>query len=79
MSRPPLTPSFLRVRDVATLLGVSAGTVYTLCRDGALPTVRIGKAVLIPRRDFDAYQTRLLNPGPIAFPQRGRPKKVGAL
>ncbi len=76
MTRPPLTPSFLRVRDVATLLGVSPGTVRNLCADGALPTVRIGKAVLIPRRDYDAYQARLLSPGPVALPVRGRPRRV---
>ncbi len=79
MTRPPLTPTFLRVRDVAALLNVSPGTVRNLCANGALATVRIGKAVLIPRRDFDAYQARLLSPGPVALPQRGRPKKVGAL
>lgn len=76
MSRPPLTPAFLRVRDVATLLGVSPGTVRNLCADGTLATVRIGKAVLIPRRDYEAYQARLLSPSPIALPVRGRPRKV---
>ncbi len=76
MSRSPLTSTFLRVRDVATLLGVSPGTVYTLCRDGALPTVRIGKAVLIPRPAFETYQARLLSPGPVALPRLGRPRRV---
>lgn len=79
MSRPPLTPTFLRVRDVAALLSVSPNTVRNLCADGALPTVRIGKVVLIPRHAFETYQARLLSPGPIALPVRGRPKKVGAL
>ncbi len=79
MTRSPLTPTFLRVRDVATLLSVSPNTVRNLCADGALPTVRIGKTVLIPRRDYDAYQARLLNPEPVVLPRIGRPKKVGAL
>ncbi len=79
MPRDPLPPTFLRVRDVATLLGVSRGTVRNLCADGALPTVRIGKAVLIPRRAFETYQALLLTPGPGTLPVRGRPKKVGAL
>ncbi len=74
----PLPPSFLRVRDVAALLSVSPGTVRNLCADGTLATVRVGKAVLIPRRDYDAYQARLLSPGPVALPTRGRPRTVGA-
>ncbi len=78
MAAVPL-PAFLRVRDVAALLSVSPGTVYTLCRDGALPTVRVGKNILIPRRDYEAYQARLLSPGPITLPMRGRPRRVGAL
>ncbi len=78
MTRAPLTPTFLRVRDVATLLGVSPSTVRNLCADGTLPTVRIGKAVLIPRGAFETYQARLLSPGPVALPTRGRPRTVGA-
>ncbi len=76
MTRAPLPPAFLRVRDVAALLSVSPGTVRNLCADGALPTVRIGKAVLIPRRAYETYQERLLSPGPVALPTRGRPRKV---
>ncbi len=69
-------PAFLRVRDVAALLSVSPGTVRNLCADGTLATVRIGKTILIARREYDAYQARLLSPEPVALPRLGRPKKV---
>ena len=38
------------VRETAKLLGVSPGTVYKMAREGELPSVRLGRRVLIHRQ-----------------------------
>lgn len=47
--------AMLRAADVARLLGVSRSRVYQLGRAGALPVVRQGRSVLIPRPAFEAW------------------------
>lgn len=39
----------LTVPETARLLGVSRMTAYTAVREGAIPSLRIGRRVLIPR------------------------------
>ncbi len=43
---PPMNktqePLYLKPREVAKLLNLSATTVYTLCLSGELPSIRIG-------------------------------------
>jgi excisionase family DNA binding protein len=39
----------LTVPEVARLLGVSRMTAYTAVREGTIPSIRIGRRVLIPR------------------------------
>jgi excisionase family DNA binding protein len=50
---------YLRVAEVAALLGVPVQTVYTWVRNGHLPSMKIGAAVLVPlaqlRRQLDGY------------------------
>jgi excisionase family DNA binding protein len=41
------------VEEAAALLGVSRETAYEGCRDGQIPSIRIGKRVLVPRAALD--------------------------
>ena len=40
---------FLRVREVAMILGVVPSRVYQLIASGVLPSVRVGGAIRVPR------------------------------
>lgn len=42
-------PALVRVPDAAAALGISPGLVYTMARDGRLPSVRLGRLLRIPR------------------------------
>jgi excisionase family DNA binding protein len=37
------------VEEAARMLGISRGAAYTHARDGSLPTVRLGRRLLVPR------------------------------
>lgn len=39
----------LSVTDVAALLGLDARTVSRACQDGQLPSLRVGRRLLVPR------------------------------
>jgi len=41
---------FVRIEEVADILGVSYNTVWRLVKDGTIPSKRIGKAFLIPKK-----------------------------
>ena len=56
----------LTVREVASVLSVSAATIYKLIATRTLPHVRIGNAIRVPAEDF----ARVLNR---PAPQRLRP------
>lgn len=45
------------VEEVSELLGISRGTAYAAVKTGALPSVRLGYRILIPRVAIE----RLLN------------------
>ena len=42
------TTETVRVREAAKILGVSAGTAYESIRRGELPTIRLGKRLVVP-------------------------------
>ncbi|MEA5453592.1 helix-turn-helix domain-containing protein [Sinomonas sp. JGH33] len=42
----------LRVEEAATLAGIGRGAMYTAVKDGTVPSLRIGRRVLIPRKAF---------------------------
>jgi excisionase family DNA binding protein len=42
-------PLTLTVDEAAKLLGVSRGTAYEAARRGQLPTIRLGRRLLVPR------------------------------
>lgn len=51
----------LRVEEAAALLSVSRAQAYALIARGEIPSVRVGKAVRVPRRALEAWldaQTR---------------------
>ena len=43
----------LTIMEVAAELGISKGTAYEAARTGAIPTIRIGKRLIVPRVAFD--------------------------
>ena len=42
-------PDILRVSDITRLLHCSKNTIYELVKDGRLPSVRLGRSILIPK------------------------------
>jgi excisionase family DNA binding protein len=48
MTEQPL-PQTLTVEQAAKALGVSRGLAYQAARDGSLPTIRLGRRLLVPR------------------------------
>ncbi len=50
----------LTVEEAAAYLRISRGLAFAAARDGGLPCVRIGRRILIPRRQLEA----LLNGAP---------------
>ena len=49
---------FLRARDLAPLLGVSARRVRQIIRAGRIPSVREGRSVLVPRLAWETWLRR---------------------
>lgn len=43
------------VVEIARLLHVSKGSVYSLIREGAFHTVRIGTAIRVSKKSFDEW------------------------
>ncbi len=44
----------LTVQEAAAYLRISRGLAFAAVRDGSLPSVRIGRRILIPRRQLEA-------------------------
>ena len=50
----------MRAEEVARTLGLSRSKIYQMMSGGALPTVRVGRAVRVPKaalRDWVAHHT----------------------
>lgn len=43
-------PLVLTVEEAAELLGISRTLAYAKVRDGVLPSIRLGRRLLVPRR-----------------------------
>lgn len=56
-------PPILTVEQTAQVLGISRGLAFAAARTGQLPTIRIGRRILVPRDQL----RRLLD----TLPQRG--------
>ncbi len=50
----------MTVDEAAAYLQISRGLAFAAVRDGTLPSVRIGRRILVPRRQLEA----LLDGGP---------------
>ncbi len=43
----------LSVEDAGEILGLSRGAAYARAKDGSLPTIRLGKRLLVPKAALD--------------------------
>jgi excisionase family DNA binding protein len=43
----------LTIKEVAGALNISRGLAYKAVRDGSIPTIRIGRRLLVPRRALE--------------------------
>lgn len=43
----------LTVTEAAELLGISKGSAYEAARNGQIPTIRIGRRLIVPRVAFE--------------------------
>ena len=41
------------VVEVAKILGIGRNTAYEVCRNGEIPTIKIGGRILVPRTAID--------------------------
>jgi excisionase family DNA binding protein len=48
----------MKAGEVAVALGVGRATAYEMMASGALPTVRIGRAVRVPRAGLEEWVRR---------------------
>lgn len=44
----------LTVEEAAKILKISRGSAYEACRQGTIPTLRIGRRLLVPRARLEA-------------------------
>lgn len=51
-------PLLLGVREAARRLGLGRDAAYSLVREGRLRSVRVGRRVLIPRVELEAFLAR---------------------
>lgn len=49
----------LKAADIAPMLGVTTGRVYQLIAAGRIPAVRLGRAIRVPRRAWEAWLTEM--------------------
>jgi excisionase family DNA binding protein len=57
MTQPRPEPAFLSVQEAAAILRITPSAVYNHTRSGDLPTARIARRVVIPRRALDAFRS----------------------
>jgi excisionase family DNA binding protein len=43
----------ISVEEAGRLLGISRGSVYAHAKSGAIPTIKLGKRLLVPRDAFE--------------------------
>ena len=46
-------PATMTVAQAATMLGISRSSAYECVRLGAIPSIRLGRRIVIPRRAVD--------------------------
>lgn len=56
----------LTVEEAAKVLGIGRGTAYEAARTGELPTIRIGKRLVVPRAALERLLVEPREPAPAA-------------
>ncbi len=51
--------SFLKVSEVAKILGITYITAYRFVRHGKIPAIRVGKMLRVKRSDLEAWTKEL--------------------
>ena len=51
----------LTVPEAGKLLGVARGTAYSLCAQGVIPTIRLGKRLVVPRKALEELLASVSN------------------
>lgn len=79
-----MTPLFVSVPEAATALGVSDDLVYDLIERGDLPSTRLGRRKLVPRRAVELVLERAMeNFDPdrllVALARAGAPSDVDVI
>lgn len=70
-TQDPLT---LSVEETAHLLGISRGLAYTLANRGEIPSIRLGRRLLVPR-----HALHQLLEQPTTHPEHGPPEEITPL
>ncbi len=50
---PTSNPATMTVSQAATVLGISRSSAYECVRLGSIPSIRLGRRIVIPRRSID--------------------------
>ena len=53
--RHPMQRLTLTVLETSRLIGVSRGTAYEAVRSGAIPSIRIGRRILVPKDALEQW------------------------
>ncbi len=61
----------LNLEEAGKLLGISRQTVYLLSRREDFPVLRIGRRILIPRKQLEAWMERNVTGAEVDFDQAG--------
>ena len=48
-------PSYLSISEVQTFLGVGRSLAYSSVSDGTIPSIRLGRRVLVPRTGLKGF------------------------
>ena len=63
MSTMP-NPATMTVSQAATLLGISRSSAYECVRLGSIPSLRLGRRIVVPRRAIDVLLNSVSLDGP---------------
>lgn len=63
MSTMP-NPATMTVSHAATLLGISRSSAYECVRLGSIPSLRLGRRIVVPRRAIDVFLNSVSLDGP---------------
>lgn len=53
-AKPTNLPATMTIEDAAKELGISRHTAYQCARDGQIPTIRLGRRLVVPRVRLEA-------------------------